>query len=369
MKILLVSLAIIAAACADVSHLGNRYLPPNHQHQLHHHSHGQESHNHQHQHEQPRNQRPTNERVETTIEKHEVIELPTQIEIVKDGQPIYGVQSMSTHIEPMPELRTRYLPPSHEIENLQPPTTQQPRSQQVPYEMPMRNYLPPVHPEMTTTTDVPSTTTEVLRTTTDLVAPDTTTYTAMKEETTEPMTTTMPMSTTTTTTEQDAYESTTLSAPEPTTMPRNRYLPPTSVPAGRYLPPPVSMPEQEYLSPPQSQYLAPNMPEKQYLPPMDVMLPPPSPMPQPTYQQYQEQLVREQQMHQMYREEQMNDMMNAISQMEQQNMITLEPTNADNSAHSQMQPVAPAEPAHVLRSDGYHYKTANDDLRRFRYRH
>ncbi|XP_037818941.1 cell wall transcription factor ACE2 isoform X1 [Lucilia sericata] len=324
MKSSLVTLAILmAVASADVSHLSSHYLPPNYQqyHQHHHHPEGLQMSIHH-------NSRPSNERVETTIEKHEVIELPTQIEIIKEGQPIYGVQSQSVDVkmlsknnEHVPEIRTRYLPPTQEIENLQPP--------QVPYEMPMRTYFPPVMKEITTTDVTPTTTT---------LPPTTTNSPSLEEETTTEqqytteqninnysMTTTeMPAQ------EQESFETTT-SPPESETVPENRYLPPMQM-----------------------------MPQNQYLPPLGMMLPPPEPMPQLTYQEYQEQLMQEQHKQQMYREQEMQEMMDAISEMEQQQMIALDP---------QQQPIAPVEPAHVLREDGYHYKTSDDDLRRYRYRH
>lgn len=318
---------MLAVATADVSHLAGHYLPPNYhiqnqqQHHHHHHPSGIQ------QMTLPQNHRPSNERVETTIEKHELIELPTQIEIIKEGQPIYGVlpenEEMLKSQQQLPEIRSQYLPPSPEIENLQPP--------QVPFEMPMRTYLPPVETEPTTT-DMPPTTTTL--------APPTTTFNPTMEESTTEQESTTEENQMTTTTEmpETSYDTTTTtsSAETMTTMPENRYLPP----------------------------LTPAMPQNHYLPPSGMMLPPLESMPQLTYQQYQEQLMHEQHMQQMYREQEMQEMLQAIAEMEKQQMIALEPQE-----QHQQQPVAPVEPAHVLREDGYHYKTAENDLRRYRYRH
>lgn len=321
-KTLLVTLALVlVAVSADVSHLAGRYLPPNFQMQNNHQGMMMMQHH---------KQQPSNERVETTIEQHEVIELPTQVEIVKSGQPIYGVQQQQpiemlrmaqNHEERMAEINTRYLPPTQEIENLQPP--------QVPYEMPMKEFLPPV--EDTTTTDMPSTTT---------MMPPTTTYNSQMEgeTTTEQQFTQEQINNyAMTTTQEPAYETTTATP----AMPENQYLPPMAMPQNHYLPP-MSM---------------------------NVMLPPPEPMPQPTYQQYQEQMMREEQMQRMYRDQEMQEMMNAIAEMEQQQMFALEPNMQQQQPQpQQMQPVAPVEPGHILREDGYHYKTAADDARRLRYR-
>ncbi|KAM7358204.1 uncharacterized protein ACRADG_003262 [Cochliomyia hominivorax] len=334
LAILVILLAFVAA---DVSHLSGHYLPPSY----HKENHPQQQHFHHpdgiQMKQPPLPMTSSNGRVETTIEKHELVELPTQIEIVKEGQPIYGVRQQSVEMlksnEQLAEIKSQFLPPTPEIENLQPPA--------IPYEMPMRTYLPPLVPDTPTTTDMPPTTTTNL--------PPTTTYNPATEETTteQQMTTeenTNSLPTTTTeipASEQQSYDTTTLS-PETITMPENHYLPSNT---------PYSMPQNHYLSP------------------LDMMLPPPEPTPHLTYQQYQEQLMHEQHMQQMYREQEMEEMLHAIAEMEQQNMITLEPQQQQQQQQQHQQPVAPVEPAHILRDDGYHYKTANDNLRRYRYRH
>lgn len=219
---------MVAVTTADVSHLTERILPP-------------------------RRMMPSNERVETTIEKHEVIELPTQIEIIKDGQPIYGVLPAENTVAfarttPRVPIPSQYMQPSQEIENLQPP-----QSDAVPFEMPMRTYLPPVVPE-TTTTELPITTTDIPTTTTDLI---TSTTPMVEEEVTTEQPSTLTMTTTEVYTQEPLVETTTLPTP------RNQYLPPI-LPTNHYLPP------NQYIPPvmEKTEYLSPTLPQEQYLPPV-----------------------------------------------------------------------------------------------------
>ncbi|XP_062134350.1 putative uncharacterized protein DDB_G0294196 isoform X1 [Drosophila sulfurigaster albostrigata] len=154
-----------------------------------------------------------------------------------------------------------------------------------------------------------------------------------------------------------------LPPPEPT-MPEQELAP---MPSARYLPPapvPVAMqeaeqqrvePEPEQEQPMQQlpemmptlsmEFVPPVEPQPQAAPAMQYL--PPVQQPQYTYQQYQEQLQQQQQQQQ----EQPQDMPYILDVQQ-----PTAPSDAESAAYE-------PEPAHELRSDGYHYKQASEEQR------
>ncbi|XP_060659019.1 putative uncharacterized protein DDB_G0294196 [Drosophila nasuta] len=150
----------------------------------------------------------------------------------------------------------------------------------------------------------------------------------------------------------------------PPTMPEQELAP---MPAARYLPPapvPVAMqeaeqqrvePEPEQEQPMQQlpemmptlsmEFVPPVEPQPQAAPAMQYL--PPVQQPQYTYQQYQEQLQQQQQQPQ----EQPQDMPYILDVQQ-----PTAPSDAESAAYE-------PEPAHELRSDGYHYKQASEEQR------
>ncbi|XP_030372324.1 putative uncharacterized protein DDB_G0294196 [Scaptodrosophila lebanonensis] len=131
-----------------------------------------------------------------------------------------------------------------------------------------------------------------------------------------------------------------------------------SMPAARYLPPAEPMPELKAAEP-AMEYMAPMPAEEQpamrYLPPAVQAT-----EPQPTYQQYQEELARqqmlEQEQEQQEPQEPLEEQQPAMSYSMDEAQQPMAPSDMDMMAAYEE-----AQPSHELRDDGYHYKAVETE--------